>query len=142
MMRRLSLWWRNVKLVRQTPEFPTLHAKISMWIATPLILFSAIIYAQRVIVNPASQIVTHCLSIVGVTLAFSAICAQLASVVDKEYKVSWVFTFAAEQFLHSALLLIQTLFIAFTRDSLITFGPIVGSVLLKKIVEGISFLIA
>lgn len=96
-------------------EFPVLWEKVSVWIAVPLVYFWAIVYAQRAIGYPASEVYAVGMAAFGVTAGLSAVCFAMA-VAPAAVPAS---TYAGEKFLHSSILLVQTLLIVSVRDAIL-----------------------
>lgn len=96
-------------------EFPLLWEKVSVWIAMSLVYFWAIVYAQRAIGYPASEVYAVGMAAFGVTAALSAVCFAMA-VAPVSVPAS---THAGEKFLHSSILLVQTLLIVSVRDAIL-----------------------
>lgn len=96
-------------------EFPVLWEKVSVWIAMPLVYFWAIVYAQRAIAYPASEVYTVGMAAFGVTAGLSAVCFAMA-VAPAAVPAS---TYAGEKFLHSSILLVQTMLVVFVRDAIL-----------------------
>ena len=61
-------------------EYPALYRAISVWIATPLIGCSAIIYALGAISGPAGEAYRTGLAVFGVTAGLSGVCFAMAAV--------------------------------------------------------------
>ena len=93
-------------------EFPVLFAKASMLVATPLIGLVAYSYAARAIDQPASEVYGIGMASFGVSAALSAICFTVSEPVQG----SPDFRYAGEKFLHSSVLLIQTMMLIYLRD--------------------------
>ncbi|MGA9109957.1 MAG: hypothetical protein ACLQBD_02445 [Syntrophobacteraceae bacterium] len=96
-------------------EFPVLSAKVSVWIAMPLVYSWACFYVQRAIELPASEVYAVGMAAFGVTAALSAVCFAMA-VAPTAVPIS---TFAGEKFLHSSILIVQTLLIISVRDAVL-----------------------
>lgn len=96
-------------------EFPVLWEKVSVWIAVPLVYFWAIVYAQRALCCPASEVYAVGMAAFGVTTALSAVCFAMA-VTPAAAPAS---THAGEKFLHSSILLVQTMLIVSVRDAVL-----------------------
>jgi hypothetical protein len=123
-------------------EFPRLHAWVSTTVATPLIIIVTLLYMERLNTKLTSDISGICLSAIGITIALAALCSNFARNVA-EGTSSSDFTYAAEKFFHSSLLLIQTLFIVFARDSLVDIEWIAHYGLLKSsIIHGVCNAVA
>ena len=86
-----------------------------MWIATPLLFLCTIVYIQHSFDQPAAKMLPIGLSAFGVTAALSGICFSMARVIDNPHTAKY----AGEKFLHSAILLIQSLFLLYLRDAAI-----------------------
>ena len=95
------------------PEFPKLYAVASMWIATPLLGICTVIYVHQSIFQPAASTFPIGLSAFGVTAALSGISFSMARACENPATAKY----AGEKFLHSAILLIQGLFLIYLRDA-------------------------
>ena len=95
-------------------EFPVLFAKASTWIATPLLGLVTINYALRVINQRGSEVYPVGVAAFGVTAALSGLCFAVAAVPESLNAARY----AGEKFLHSSLLLIQTVMIVFLKEAL------------------------
>ena len=114
-------------------EFPVLYSKASLWIATPIIIISAIIYSQKLITLSISEIYPLVISIFGISAALSGICYSMTSAVENESKSTSIY--AGEKFLHSCLLLIQTLFLIYTKDELLASKWILSHSIIKSVIS-------
>lgn len=97
----------------QRREFPKLYALASIWVATPLLYICTFVYIQNAIFQPAARAFPIGLSAFGVTAALSGISFSMARVSENPSTAKY----AGEKFLHSAILLIQGLFLIYIRDS-------------------------
>jgi hypothetical protein len=95
------------------PEFPKLFALASVWIATPLLGICTIVYIQNSLSQPVTKTFPIGLSVFGVTAALSGISFSMARISENPATPKY----AGEKFLHSAILLIQGLFVIYLRDS-------------------------
>lgn len=98
-------------------EFPALYEAASVWIATPLLGFSMFFYAHRAITQAASDVYPVGIAALGVTAALSGICFTMVPVCDNPSTARY----AGEKFLHSSLLLMQSLLILYVRDAAVEF---------------------
>ena len=99
-------------------EFPVIWAKISIWFATPLVIVVATLYLWDFVSKPASEIYGFGLAAVGITAALSSICLSATAPMGRATTLP-LLRWAGEHFLHSCLLLIQVLIIAFARDTIL-----------------------
>ncbi len=97
------------------PEYPELYAKASMLVATPLIGLVAIFYVASAISQPASEVYGIGMAAFGVTAGLSAICFNVHETVHGASK----FWYAGEKFLHSSMLLVQTMMLVYLDDFLV-----------------------
>jgi len=95
------------------PEFPKLYAVASVWIATPLLGICTIVYIQNALFQPAANTFPIGLSAFGVTAVLSGICFSMARTCENPATAKY----AGEKFLHSAILLIQSLLVLYIRDT-------------------------
>ena len=93
-------------------EFPVLWAKVSMWVASPLILLVTVLYVLQAISRSAADVYAVGMTAFGMTAALAGICFT----VPKEADGSSDTHYAGEKFLHSALLLIQSLMIIYVKE--------------------------
>jgi hypothetical protein len=94
-------------------EFPAIYKMVSVSIATPLLGFATLVYLQHGIREPASSAFPVGITAVGLSLGLAAACFTMSPMgvnTDGQY--------AGEKFLHSSLLLIQSLFLLYVRDAL------------------------
>src|ERR1700730_8214047 len=94
-------------------EFPAFYKVASVSIATPIIYFAAIFYLQHGIMEPANTALPIWITAVGVSLGLSAACFTMSPI-----GVNTHGQYAGEKFLHSSVLLIQSLFLLYVRDAL------------------------
>ncbi len=123
-------------------EFPALYAKVSTTIATPLLAITMLLYVQRVITKPAAEVYPVGMAAFGITAALSGIGFTMApSSAD-----SSTIHYAGEKFLHSSLLLIQSLFVVYIKDSLVNSEWVrtngTAMMLLAWLAGGITLLVA
>jgi hypothetical protein len=97
------------------PEYPKIFAIVSMWIATPLLGLCTIVYVQNALTQPVTDTFPIGLSAFGVTAALSGISFSMV----KAYENPATARYAGEKFLHSSILLIQSLIILYLRDTAI-----------------------
>lgn len=95
------------------PEFPKLFALASVWIATPLLGVCTLVYVQQAINQPATNSFPIGLSAFGVTAALSGISFSMARADENQITAKY----AGEKFLHSSILLIQSLLVLYVRDA-------------------------
>ena len=95
--------------------FLKLVALASVWIATPLICICTIFYIQHAISQPATNTFPMGLSAFGVTAALSGISFSMARACENPATAKY----AGEKFLHSSILLIQTLLVLYIRDTVV-----------------------
>ena len=95
-------------------EFPILFAKASTVIATPLLGLVTINYALHLINQRGSEVYPVSVAAFGVTAALSGLCFAVAAVQNSLKNARY----AGEKFLHSSLLLIQTVMIAYLKESM------------------------
>ena len=118
-------------------EFPTLWAKASTAIATPLIIVVALLYIGKFVGRPASDLYAFGLSAVGITAGLAAICLSAVSPVGTA-TTSPILRYAGEKFLHSCLLMIQVLILAFARDTILTWEWVMRYEGMKRAVEAVA----
>jgi hypothetical protein len=104
-------------------EFPVIWARISTWFATPLVIVVATVYLHDFISKPASEIYGFALAAVGITAALSSICLSTTGPIGRATTLP-LLRWAGEHFLHSCLLLIQVLIIAFARDTILAWESV------------------
>lgn len=122
------------KKVSEWIKYPTPHKNISKWIVTPLIYIWTLLYVQDAIQLPATEIYTVGMSAFGITAGLSGVCFAMASVPRVTTSAS---EYAGEKFLHSAILLIQTLLTVSIRDALMHLQFIQDYSILTLSVKGI-----
>jgi len=109
---------------------------ISKSIGYFVILMSGIFYIQRIASAPLEKVTTIALSSIGIIGVLSAICYQAVPCYDNEHNREEAL-YAAEKFLHSALLIIQTLFLKFAFDQILTIEFVKNTSWLKTVSSGI-----
>jgi hypothetical protein len=118
-------------------EFPTLWAKASTALATPLIIVVALLYIGKFVGRPASELYGFGLSAVGITAGLAAICLQAVSPVGTATTLP-ILRYSGEKLLHSCLLMIQLLIIAFARDTVLTWEWMTRYEGLKRAIEALA----
>lgn len=118
-------------------EFPALWANVSTFIATPVIIAVSVAYMHSFVYAPYSKSYEFALSAIGISAALSAICLSAMLPIEAN-KTLLVFRYAGEKFLHSCLLLIQALIIAFARDNILLWDWFVPFNGLRRAVELIA----
>jgi len=96
-------------------EYPTLFALASKWITTPLLFICTLVYIQGSFTQPAAKVLPIGLSALGMTAGLSGICFSMV----KAYGNHATPKYAGEKFLHSSVLLIQSLVLLYLRDTII-----------------------
>ncbi|HZK95309.1 MAG TPA: hypothetical protein VFC67_13960 [Prolixibacteraceae bacterium] len=98
------------------PEYPVFFAKTSTVIAIPIILITLSFYITRAINLPANEVFPLAIAAFGITAALSGICFTMAPTKTDESAIRY----AGEKFLHSSLLLIQSVIVIYAKDSLLS----------------------
>ncbi len=112
-------------------------ANVSIFIATPIIIVVSVVYMHSFVYAPYSKSYEFALSAIGISAALSAICLSAMLPIEAD-KTLLVFRYAGEKFLHSCLLLIQALIIAFARDNILLWDWFVPFDGLRRAVELIA----
>src|SRR5450631_973447 len=99
-------------------EYPVFWARVITAIGTPIIFVTLIIYVQRAITQPSATVYPLVVTAFGMTAALSGICFRMASSLLEDSTPRY----AGEKFLHSAILLIQSLFLIYAKDAVISLG--------------------
>lgn len=116
-------------------EYPVFYEKISLWFVSPLIALWLCVYVQHMVYASATEAYTVGVGAFGMTAGLSGVCFAMAAVTDSS---KWPACYAGEKFLHSALLLIQTLLIVSIRDAIIQLKFAQEHPMLTPFVKGIS----
>lgn len=90
------------------PEFPRLYAHASKYIATPLILFTTVFLSISAFSLPAQDVYPMVFSAFGISAALSGISFTLTN--------DSTFNYVGEKFLHSSLLLMQSIAIIYVKS--------------------------
>jgi hypothetical protein len=138
MRQKLSSLWLRVREAPKGLHAYSGHEKISIWILTPLILFTLTQYIYVAVSKPFNDFAPLCFSATGLTLALSALCGQIASVTNKDDPFYDTLTYAGEKFLHCSLMLVQCLVVVFVKDAFLNSSWATDLPALKKIVPIIS----
>ena len=117
-------------------EFPSLYARISNWVATPLIIVTAIVYLGRALEKPASDFFPIGLAAFGLTAGLAGLCFTMTPSI-RAGRMLATLRYSGEKFFHAALLFIQVLILVFVRDSLREMSWIGSSSLLSTVVVGL-----
>lgn len=115
------------------PEFPSLNANASKYIATPLIGLTTIFLITSGIKLPAQEVYPMVFSAFGITAALSGICFTLATSPSDEHTVKY----AGEKFLHSSLLLIQLIAIVYVKSEMLKLSFIKTNPIVMGISSGV-----
>lgn len=115
-------------------EFPVLYERVSVWIATPLLAFGTMFYTTSALSQPASAVYPVGMAAFGVTAALSGICFTMVSACDNPSTSRY----AGEKFLHSSLLLIQSLLVLYVRDAAVIFDGIQAYPAIITNIKGIA----
>jgi hypothetical protein len=83
-------------------------------VATPLLFAVGFTYVSRITKQPTSEVYPLCMAAFGVTAALAAICFTVPSTGEGFQPTRY----AGEKFLHSAVLLIQTLMTVYVKTAL------------------------
>lgn len=120
--------------------------RASVWLATPLLFIFAVASVQHAIDQPASSSLNTGLSTFGMTAALAGISFSMARA-SADPTTAYYAGYAGEKFLHSAILLIQSLAILYIRDTVVEIDwiktwPWPNLVITVKLVaHGILFLV-
>lgn len=115
-------------------EYPVLYARVSTAIGTPIILITLLVYVQRVITQPASTVYPLAITAFGIPAALSGICFRMASSLPEDSTPRY----AGEKFLHSTLLLIQSLFLIYVKDTIISFGWVASHETITTVISAVA----
>jgi len=118
------------------PEFPYLNANASKYIATPLIAITTFFLISSAFRLPPHEVYPMVFSVFGISAALSSICLTLATSPLNET----IIKYAGEKFLHSSLLLIQSIAIVFVKSQILELSFIKSSEIVTAITS-IVFLI-
>lgn len=118
-------------------EFPVLWEKVSVWIAVPLVYSWACFYVQSAIELPASEVYAVGMAAFGVTMALSAVCFAIA-VAPTAIPIS---TYAGEKFLHSSIMIVQTVLVVSVRDAILKMTFVRDHGVLMTQVKGVTAVI-
>lgn len=120
---------------------PQWASLVSKSIGYFIIGISGIFYIQRIVSEPLDRVTTIAMSAIGIIGVLSATCYQAVPCFNNDDNREEVL-YAAEKFLHSALLIIQTLFLKFALDQILSIEFVGNTTWLKKIsFASFSFLI-
>jgi hypothetical protein len=145
MREKLSSLWVRIKQSAAKAKRDYILEKISVWIATPIVYIAAYVYLQGAFIKPISESVALYSYAIGLTMALSALCGQLASVTDKEDEFYKRLTYAGGKFLHSSLLLIQIFILLFFKENIlfsVLISPTSVSPIIKKAIDIFIIVIA
>jgi hypothetical protein len=98
------------------PLFSLLNSKTSTVVAIPIVGATIMFYITRAIYLPASDIFPMALTAFGITAALSGICFTMAPIKKEDTGIR----FAGEKFLHSSLLLIQSIIVIYVKESMLS----------------------
>lgn len=85
-----------------------------MWVATPLIALFAGFYVTSAYTKPGSVVYPLGMAILGITLALAGVCFTVPESTDGSKSLYY----AGEKFLHSALLLIQSVMLVYIKEEI------------------------
>lgn len=116
-----------------------LYSLISKYTGYMIICISGLFYIQRLIIEPIEKVTSIALTAIGIIAALSSLCFSfIQGISDEHDKNSGLY--AGEKFLHSALLIILTLFLKYITDQALSYNLIKAIIWLKStilIVAGI-----
>ncbi len=118
-------------------EFPVLYSKISTVIAVPILFVAIILYIQRAITQPTAEIYPLVITVLGITAALSGVCFTMAPSSPENSTPRY----AAEKFLHSALLLIQSLFVIYAKEAITSIHWVHSHETVKTIISAVASVI-
>ena len=98
------------------PEYPILFSKASTAIAIPVILITTSFYITHAITLQAVEVFPMAITAFGITAALSGVCFTMAPVKNEDLSVRY----AGEKFLHSSLLLIQSVIVVYAKESMLS----------------------
>jgi hypothetical protein len=100
-----------------------LYSLISRSVGYFIISVSGLLYVQRILSEPADRVIPLALTAIATIAALSALCfSYVPCISDEVDKNSGLY--AGEKFLHSTLLMIQTLFLKYVADQLLAIDSI------------------
>ena len=97
-------------------EFPAMYAGASKWVAMPLIGAVTLLYITRAASSSGQDVYGLGMTAFGVTAALSAICFTVPSTAEGWAQAQY----AAEKFLHSSLLLVQSLMLLYIKQAAVS----------------------
>jgi len=110
----LSVLHCKSMLIKIRREYPSFYAAASMWVATPLIALYASLYVSGAYTKPGSVVYPLGMATLGITLALAGVCFTVPQFVDGSKSLHY----AGEKFLHSSLLLIQSVMLVYVKDAM------------------------
>jgi hypothetical protein len=113
---------------------PKLASIISKTIGYFIILISGVFYIQRIVIEPLDKVIAISLSAIGIIGVLSATCYQAVPCFYIEPNRE-VLLYAAEKFLHSVLLIIQTLFLKFALTQILIIEFVKNITWLTKVIN-------
>jgi hypothetical protein len=112
------------------PEYPILWAKISMIIAVPIVAITLIFYVSYAFTRTSSDLYSMALTAFGTTAILSSVCFGMASTNTDDS----LFRYAGEKFLHSSLLIIQSIIVLYAKNAILNITVITIPITIKKVI--------
>jgi len=107
-----------------------LYSFISKYVGYAIISMSGLYYVQRILSESAEKVTSLALTAIAIIAALSALCfSYVPCISDEVDRNSGLY--AGEKFLHSTLLVIQTLFLKYVAEQALSYDSIIAIFWLK-----------
>jgi hypothetical protein len=119
------------------PGFPWLYSKISTIVAVPIIMTTVTFYIIHAINLPANDIYPMALTAFGTTAVLSGVCFAMAptKTIDPPIRYS------GEKFLHSALLILQSVIVVYAKESILSISIIITHYVIRIVISGVFIVV-
>jgi hypothetical protein len=111
-------------------EFPAFQSKVCTILAIPIIGISVSFFNYFAVFKPSENVYTLAITFFGVTAGLSGLCFAMSPTKTGEPLIR----LAGEKFLHSSVLLLQTLIVLFAKNSLLGLSIVNDHKIIKAII--------
>lgn len=112
------------------PEFPAFQSRVSTILAIPIIGITVSFFNYFATFKPSENVYTLAITFFGTTAALSGLCFAMSPTKTGEPAIRY----AGEKFLHSSVLLLQTIIVLFAKNSLLGLAFIEKNKILKVVI--------
>lgn len=119
------------------PEYPAFQANVSKWLAGLVVAITVSSFNYYANFKPAQDVYNMAFASFGVTAVLSGLCFGMAPSKTTEPRIR----FSGEKFLHSSLLIGQTIIVVYAKNALLGLSIIRDHLVITRIITAFFFFV-